>query len=66
MKQTFPSFLMLCLFSLVSIAASAEVYSGSCGENAQWSLDTETGLLSITGSGDMANYNISSRPWSSQ
>ena len=39
-------------------------YSGSCGDNANWSLDTDSGLLSITGTGAMTNYSsYSSVPW---
>ena len=38
--------------------------SGSCGNNANYSLDTKTGLLSITGTGEMTNYSTgSSAPW---
>ena len=38
--------------------------NGSCGENAKYSLDTKTGLLSITGTGAMTNYSSeSSGPW---
>ncbi len=38
--------------------------SGSCGENAKWSLDTE-GVLTIYGSGDMANYKKTSTGYTS-
>jgi len=31
--------------------------TGSCGENASYTLDKATGVLNITGSGDMQNYN---------
>lgn len=33
-----------------------EAYSGSCGENAFWRLDTNAGILTIFGSGEMKNY----------
>ena len=40
------------------------IYSGSCGDNVNYSLDTSTGLLSITGTGAMNNYDsYSSVPW---
>ena len=50
---------MLCtLLPQVALPASAAVYSGTCGaegdgSNLTWSFDTETGLLTITGSGAM-------------
>ena len=55
--------LMITLFCLGSIRASAETYSGNCGKggdgsNVKWSLDTETGELRISGKGDME-----SAPW---
>lgn len=57
---------MLSLFCMISIGASAEIYFGSCGDNANWSFDTTTGLLSITGSGKMTDYDYamsSNAPW---
>ena len=59
---------MLCaLLPQAALTASAEVYSGSCGaegDNLTWSLDTTTGLLTITGSGEMADYFWNSgAPW---
>lgn len=50
MKKIRPFFL-LCLFVIKNTVANAEVVGGSCGDNAKWSLDTTTGLLSITGIG---------------
>ncbi len=46
----------------------AEIYSGECGAdgaNVTWKLDTETGLLEISGTGAMENYYgyYSSSPW---
>ncbi|MDD6642794.1 MAG: leucine-rich repeat protein, partial [Firmicutes bacterium] len=44
----------------------AIVYSGRCGTNLTWTLNSETGSLVITGSGNMANYSSSSSnraPW---
>ena len=47
---------------------SAEVYSGNCGvssaDNVVWSLDTETGILTISGVGEMENFSaFSYSPW---
>ena len=53
---------LLLLF--ISACRYAKGYSGSCGESVNWSLDTETGLLEITGSGEMEDYEDSEdTPW---
>lgn len=40
------------------------VYSGTCGTNLTWTLDTGTGVLAINGTGAMTNYSSdSSVPW---
>ena len=46
-----------------SINASALTYSGKCGDNIDWLLDAEEGILDITGTGDMTDYTYSSSPW---
>ena len=55
--KTIKRVLLLCLLGLAAISASAEVYSGNCGidggDNVQWSLDTNTGVLVIWGEGAM-------------
>ena len=38
--------------------------SGTCGEDARWSFDEATGALTITGTGEMADYSLgNSAPW---
>jgi hypothetical protein len=59
--------LTLLLIYFVSVLnISAYVFSGSCGTNVKYSLDTSTGVLKITGTGAMADYSSStstSAPW---
>ena len=39
------------------VTVKAETYKGSCGEGINWTVDTETGVLELTGSGDgMLNW----------
>ena len=59
LKQFLAAILLLC-----STVVSAETYSGTCGENVNWSLDTETGVLNISGTGEMTNYGyVPPAPW---
>ncbi len=48
---------------------AAEIYSGTCGangDNLTWTLNTETGVLNITGEGAMTDWTSSSNaPWHS-
>ena len=41
---------------LPAVDAAAETYSGKCGDNVNWSLDTSTGILTISGTGDTYDY----------
>ena len=45
---------------------SAAVYSGTCGaqgDNLTWSLNTEDGVLNISGTGEMKDYAYTTAPW---
>ena len=58
--------LLITLCALViSTFLHAEVVSGTCGKNLTWTLNTETGLLKIEGSGEMNDYSFNSPkvPW---
>ena len=44
----------------VSVDSTGTVYDGSCGDTVSWELDTEKGLLKISGKGAMSDYN---EPW---
>ena len=46
----------------VTIYAQFGLLSGQCGDNAYWNFDKTTGILSITGSGSMYDYEMFSNP----
>ena len=48
--------MLLSIVSVVDFSAFADVQTGSCGDNVTYSLDTSTGVLTISGTGDMADY----------
>lgn len=63
---------MTILCFAVAMTASAETITGECGiegDNLTWTLDTETGVLTIDGEGEMDNYSLynninkTSAPW---
>lgn len=64
MKQMWKHILTLVLTAVLVLGmmpgnapqAHAEAYSGSCGENVTWKLDTETGVLTISGTGPMSDF----------
>ena len=63
MKKIILFFSILLLHIGYSYAGQAG--DDKCGDNLQWSLDTKTGVLTITGSGDMYNYSFGTNnaPW---
>lgn len=48
--------MLLTITSGLNLTAYAAVRTGSCGDNVTYSLDTSTGVLTISGTGDMENY----------
>ena len=55
------------LADLFTLKADAATESGKCGDNLTWSLDTDTGVLTISGTGDMYNWHYSGDvPWDSK
>ncbi len=60
MKKVISLFLslamLLSIVSVVDFSAYADVQTGSCGDNVKYSLDTSTGVLTISGTGDMYSY----------
>ena len=60
MKLNYFKTLFVAILVIFATTTNAETYSGTCGTNVNWSLDTETGLLKITGTGAMTG-----NPWKS-
>ena len=62
MKKVISLFLsltmLLSIVSVVDFSAYASVKTGKCGDNLKYSLDTETGVLTIRGTGAMYNYTM--------
>ena len=55
--------LLLAMMASIGIM-QAEIYSGTCGENLTWSLNTEDSVLTISGTGAMADFpNNTHAPW---
>ncbi len=66
MKKIVSIFLaVLMVISIIPLTASAAETSGTCGDNLTWTFDDETGTLTISGTGEMFDYNINSFivPW---
>ena len=53
MKNKLLTFVLTAMACLISPCLSAETYNGTCGENLTWTLDTETGVLTISGTGEI-------------
>lgn len=65
-RQLVSIFLLLCIITLsLPITASASATFGSCGQDTTWSFDENTRTLTISGTGDMYDYDSSSEkaPW---
>ncbi|MGN1320378.1 MAG: leucine-rich repeat domain-containing protein, partial [Acutalibacteraceae bacterium] len=58
--------LAILIACIPTVSVFAETQSGTCGKNVTWSLDTDTGVLTISGSGDMDDYYGYYAPWYSQ
>ena len=66
---------IMMVMSIIPITASATETTGTCGDNLTWSYDDTTCTLTISGEGDMYDYeadtdptdgvNTDNRPWSS-
>lgn len=59
--------LVLALAPQVLLPVQAAEYKGSCGDSVNWTLNTETGLMTISGEGAMKDYDYYNTvmPWMS-
>lgn len=61
--------LVIAMFSMllptIVPTASASTFSGKCGENLTWTLNTDNGILEITGTGPMDDWSLEKSPWNS-
>ena len=55
--------MLLTITSGLNLTAYAAVETGSCGDNVTYSLDTSTGVLTISGTGDMDDYRDTNSPF---
>ena len=55
--------MLLTITSGLNLTAYADVQTGSCGDNVTYSFDTETGALTISGTGKMTDYPYNSTPF---
>ncbi|MGN1123265.1 MAG: leucine-rich repeat domain-containing protein [Eubacterium sp.] len=56
--------ILASVFTGIDFSAYAQTLTGSCGENVTYTLDTDSGLLTISGTGPMTNYSSASNvPW---
>ena len=67
MKKVISLFLslamLLSIVSVVDFSAYASVETGKCGDNVTYSLDTSTGVLTISGTGYMKDYSGKNSPF---
>ena len=55
--------MLLTITSGLNLTAYADVQTGKCGDNVTYSLDTSTGVLTISGTGKMTDYSYQSSPF---
>ena len=50
--------MLLSITAGLNLTVNAETLTGKCGVNVTYSFDTSTGVLTISGTGDMADYSL--------
>ena len=56
-----PLLLLCAALCLLALSAAAETVTGSCGDSLTYTLDTESGLLTISGTGPMTQWNAGNK-----
>lgn len=56
---------LLCAILPTALFSASAASSGTCGENLTWSYNEATKTLTISGSGDMEDFEWNGRPWES-
>ena len=59
-QPTMKQHLLTLFLALAASVAPLFAQSGTCGDNLTWTLDTKTGVLTISGTGAMTNYTYNS------
>lgn len=47
----------------ILVEQQSVLYSGACGENLTWTYNANTGVLTISGTGNMDDFGSTNRPW---
>ena len=55
--------LLFCAAPMTTVFAEGEPISGPCGANLTWTYDTSTATLTISGTGEMSGFSVSTMPY---
>ncbi len=55
--------MIVTTLTALPLSAHAQTLSGKCGPSVDYALDTQTGKLTLSGTGSMYNYTASDTPW---
>ena len=64
-KKLLCFFMVICVLFSMAVMPAHAASSGTCGDNLTWTL-SDSGTLTISGTGDMDDYDSSETPWYEQ